>query len=309
MSLAAHPQILRASQRLAKRFRDRALTLKHLRHVVFLCGGRNSQRRKDLARYIKRHAPHLFLFFAEDVWIHVSELQGINSLAMETQLANLADVLIVIVESEGTFAELGAFAALHHLRAKLLPLIDRAHTNSDSFIITGPVAWVNQDSRFRPSIFCNMTAIALSGNEVLERVNKIPTRGPLPSAQTMDFSQNPKHLLFLLSDLVAVIGPATTEQCKELLTHILGQRPAWNIESLLGLLTAIDLVRHFKLGSTTYYFRPLENGQLDSFQSSRFFDIAQERASFLSVLQAIPEGRQALAAMLAALPLDETVAN
>ena len=306
LSLTAHPRYLRACQKLALRFRDRALELKHLSPVVFLCGARQSQTRDDLARYLKRHAPELFVFYAEAVWEHVRELRGINALHMETQLATFADILMVVVESPGTFAELGAFSARENLRNKLLPILDRAHEGVESFINAGPVAWVNKDSKYGPAIYCDLNTILLSAEIVVARTKKIPSRGLLPLNERVDPSKKPKHLLFMLSDLIGVIGPATEAQCRHLIEAILPEPPEWHVHSLLGLLTTLGLVRHFALKREpgtiqTYYFRPLKDGQLTPFQSGRFFDLAQERAAFLSVLQSIPDGQVALAGMLAEL--------
>lgn len=297
MPLFSHPTYVRAQERVAERFRSRALTLKRLRPVLFLCGGLESPRRAELAQYLHRHAGDLFVFFAEDVWEHVKALQGANALAMETQLARLADILVVIVESPGTFAELGAFAALGELRAKLLPILDRSYQDHQSFINTGPITWINEDSRFKPSIYCDFATLLLVADEVIARARLIPDRGALPQGERVDTAKKPKHLLFLLSDIVAVTGPTTETECKRLLTSVLGAPPTWDVHSLLGLLSALGLIKAINVHGVRYYFRPLEDGELKAFQSQRFFDLAELRADFVSSLQSIPEGRGVLQAL------------
>ena len=72
---------------------------------------------------------------------------------MEDQLAGLADVVMIVVESPGTSCELGAFSLSPGLRKKLLPLIDISFKGSQSFINTGPVRWIDKESDYGPTIY------------------------------------------------------------------------------------------------------------------------------------------------------------
>ena len=53
---------------------------------------------------------------------------------MEAKLAGLSDIVIIIVESPGTLAELGAFSLSDPLRKKLLPLLDKKYRTGQSFV-------------------------------------------------------------------------------------------------------------------------------------------------------------------------------
>jgi len=51
-------------------------------------------------------------------------------------------MLLLVVESPGTYAELGAFSYAEHLRPKLLPILDRTYRHEDSFLASGPIKWL-----------------------------------------------------------------------------------------------------------------------------------------------------------------------
>jgi hypothetical protein len=255
-----------------------------------------SARRDTLAGYIRRKHPDVFLFYAEDVWEHVSDDEGVNALQMEEQLAGLADLLIVVAESAGTFAELGAFSVSAQLRRKLFPIVDRKYSNDRSFLNTGPITWVNRESRFKPAVSCDFDAILLAGAEVDDRILKIPDRGKISSIESKDLSNFPKHLLFLIADLVAVVGPVPTDQLRVIVEGVIGGQTTMDFRSLLGLACTMKLIEFNTVDGLRYYWRPLANGHLESYQTlKRMFDLSLERARFLATLQKLPNGRKILA--------------
>lgn len=60
-------------------------------------------------------------------------------LSFEEHLAELSDVIVLILESPGTLAELGLFTALEAIREKLSVYISKFHFEQDSFIRLGPI--------------------------------------------------------------------------------------------------------------------------------------------------------------------------
>lgn len=297
MRVLGHPSYEPALERVGRRFQKHALSFVHLRPVVFLCGGHDSPARATLARYVQKYHSDIFLFYADDVWDHIRDATDANALAMEAELAELADLIIVIVESPGTFAELGAFSMHDVLRKKLLPILDHRYKSEQSFVNTGPVHWVNQDSYFTPSIHTDLGAILTDGDTVVNQIARIPDRGPLPKGTPEDLSAQSKRLLFLLADLIAVAGPIPLPELSRLVLYVIGDKPKWTPRSLVGLLHALRLVNSIDVGSTKFYYRPLEGGELRAFQSARLFDLAEERAEFLATLEQIPAVRRILELM------------
>jgi len=60
-------------------------------------------------------------------------------LKLENKLAELVDIIIIVVESPGSYCELGAFANHDKLNKKLIVIVNEEFKKHKSFIIHGPV--------------------------------------------------------------------------------------------------------------------------------------------------------------------------
>ena len=129
----------------------------------------------------------------------------------------LADLVLIIVESPGTFAELGAFSLSDELRKKLLPLVDTKYKKTSSFIATGPLKWIDAESDFQPTIYVPLSRILQAVDDVEDRIVRIERTGAM---KVTDLAASPKHLLFFLCDLIAVIHPATVEMIEYYVAQI-----------------------------------------------------------------------------------------
>jgi hypothetical protein len=119
---------------------------------VFLCGANiapqvPSKRRQILLEFSSKHLPHTKFFLAESMF-KVLEAEGHrgNVLDIEDELSRFADYVIIVLESESSFCELGAFATHNELRKKLIIINDWAHRSSKSFINLGPIQAVREIS-------------------------------------------------------------------------------------------------------------------------------------------------------------------
>ena len=152
---------------------------------------------------------------------------------------------------------------------------------------TGSLRLEEIGSKFAPMVFCDVKVILQSMGELEDRIKRIPRRGRLKPDRGEQLANNPKHLLLLLADIVAVIGPAPAEHFAEFLNRLLGVPPTWNVNSLLGLATSLKLIKAVrKEKGQLLYHRELADGELESFQRRRrMINLAHERARFLCVLQ------------------------
>lgn len=296
MNWLRHPAYARLRDRLIKRFQNRVYRFRRsrIRQLVFLCGAADSTRRDYLAKYLRKRHPNKLIFYADDVWTHISDQQDLNALQMENQLAQLSDAVVILIESPGTFAELGAFSLSSELRRKLLPIIDKQFELKSSFINSGPVQWVNQDSDFRPTIYADFSAILTAAREIDERLERIR---PYPFENISDIANRPRHLLFLLSDLLSIIAPAPERHIHFYLKQIIGRSPLWSTINLLGLGVALQLVSYLTINGAIYYYRTLTSEPFSPFLHKRMFNIAEERATLLSTLITIPTARHIIEQM------------
>lgn len=113
--------------------------------VIFLCGkdksDKNSYRAK-VASFLQKEKSYQ-LAYPEDLFEDLLEGQGGNSLlALEQQLAEAVDLIVLIPESPGSFAELGAFSMKTELARKMLILRLSKFKSGKSFINHGPIRLV-----------------------------------------------------------------------------------------------------------------------------------------------------------------------
>ncbi len=240
------------------------------------------------------------MFYAERVWEHITAHESqMTALQMEAELAELADIVIVIVESPGTFAELGAFALSDELRAKLLPIVDQKYKGQESFIMTGPIRWIDRDSSFRPTVFVPLDTILECVGEIEDRISKIPKPS---STKVVDLSTNRKHLLFFLCDLVAVTYPVTIGMLQYYIEKIVTHSPDQEVEiaTLVGLAESMGLLRSRTVqvrGTPYVFYAPSSSTALASpYHHQRMLDLRTQRANHVSVILTLPDARDVLAA-------------
>ncbi len=116
---------------------------------TFLCGGSHSSDQPNFQ--VVRPLFHCYLsapdislpgivVLAEDVFEGYRDDASYSDLFdLEKDLALLAAVILVFVESAGSLAELGAFAAIDEIKAKTVAVIERRYLRVDSFVKEGPL--------------------------------------------------------------------------------------------------------------------------------------------------------------------------
>ena len=117
-------------------------------NLIFLCGGKIApcpclSARDYFWRHLRQNEPALAgrVRLAEEVnaWFRREDGHYPDLLELEEDLAHLADIIILFVESPGSIAELGVFAALDALKHKTLAVINNSLASPNSFIADGPV--------------------------------------------------------------------------------------------------------------------------------------------------------------------------
>lgn len=109
--------------------------------TIFLCGAD----KKDLVKGRSKMAalfaeyPRFELLYPEDIFDDLLAGQGQHSLLeLENILADSVDVIVLLPESPGSFAELGAFSNNAALAKKLIVVCDKKYQGKKSFINYGP---------------------------------------------------------------------------------------------------------------------------------------------------------------------------
>jgi hypothetical protein len=287
------PRLHSARERIVSSLSPDHYRFRRISPVIFICGGSNSKPRDTLRNYLRKQKKELQIFYAERVWELISANPGLGALKMESDLAALSDLVVIIVESPGTFAELGAFSHVEALRKKLLPIVDLQYKGANSFINTGPIRWIDEESDFRPTIWARHNQILECVSELESRIDTIPKP---KSAKVSDLAKSRKHLLFFLCDLVGVIAPTTVEAIGYFMERIAPGVPIAELEItlLVGLAEAMGLLRKDQItmagGVETTFFSPAKTDALQHpYHRIRWVNLSELRAEFLSGLLTNPE--------------------
>lgn len=157
----------------------------------------------------------------------LSKKPGRDLLTLEGILANSAHATIIIVESFGSIAELGAFVNSKDLPSKLVVVVDKRHRNDKSFIMLGPVAQLRNIRREAVIThdFKNVNALKLA--EDIRHVVRIIMR----DTQVDNSLNNPIRAQYFLlasvfiaesADLVTLIDLLTaTGECDNTSTSVI----------------------------------------------------------------------------------------
>lgn len=121
---------------------------------VFLCGKAISDKTSlrfriaDILQNKIWYSGNFDLIYPEDIFEELLySSTSSDLLSLENLLAESVDAVVVIPESAGSFAELGAFANNENLRVKMLCVLDVKYKKDKSFINQGPVKLVKRTNK------------------------------------------------------------------------------------------------------------------------------------------------------------------
>jgi hypothetical protein len=74
-------------------------------------------------------------------------------ISFEEDIACISAMVLLVAESAGSLAELGAFAALESIRRSLTVLIQTEHETQESFVRYGPIEKIKKEDEGRIGVF------------------------------------------------------------------------------------------------------------------------------------------------------------
>jgi hypothetical protein len=148
-----NPKILHIAEILRERYLNPPQNQNEI--SIFLCGGNGSQetrfRRKlgkKISEIISKYKYDVY--YPEDMFIElILGPERHDLLTLENLLANSVNVVAILLQSPGTFTELGAFANYKKLKDKLIVVIDQKYEHARSFINYGPIRYLKTKTRSR----------------------------------------------------------------------------------------------------------------------------------------------------------------
>jgi hypothetical protein len=184
-------------------------------------------------------------------------------LEFETDLAQLTDLVLLFCESEGSLAELGAFAMVDEIRQRTLVVMRDKHYKQDSFIILGPIlALTNKygdqivyvldddDINITGSVFGNLNIDTLKAR-LKQPIEERLSEAKDPTTFNRDRSG---HVIKLIVGLIQEFGALTLGEIHEMLASMGLEIEVYKINSYLLCAEAVEWISSDKKGANTYYF-------------------------------------------------------
>jgi hypothetical protein len=195
---------------------------------IFLCGGSNpteqALRRKVGTELVALRSKYRYsIFYPEDMFIElVLGHQKQDLLTLETLLARSVGAVTILLQSPGTFTELGAFSNHDLLKNKLVVVVDPKYRRAQSFINTGPIRHLIKETSSRV-LFLEMTEANLDSlvGGVAEATRDVARKHPPERDLT-----NPIMCYRLYLALLSVFDPMPRRAFAEIARELERSSPA-----------------------------------------------------------------------------------
>ena len=153
-------------------------------------------------------------------------------LEVENHLADLSGVTVLFVESPGSIAELGAFAASDDLKHKTLAILNEFHNPDGSFIGDGPIRRILKKNK-KHVLYYDWNPDKLNSAEALQTLDEIACdltlfleeRAATQLRRVAFKRQRVGHVLMLVADLVWFLGAAKRSDIADCLQVLKFNRP------------------------------------------------------------------------------------
>jgi len=239
--------------------------------VIFVCGGPydvtspvplsfrdaflRAAHREPFARHTILVAEELNAFFPSGGYRDI--------LSFESDIAQIADLIILFSESYGSAAELGAFSVVEEIAAKLLVVIDEKNHNDNSFIRLGPLraleitygdnscCVLNCDDINIKSIHTLSTIDISAFNNIL--IDAFEHRIAHARERTLFDRNRNGHIIKLLVGIIQHYGALTADELHVALFGLGVDMHTDKIKDLLLCAEFAKWVKKIKRGINTFY--------------------------------------------------------
>lgn len=231
---------------------------------VFLCGGEVDVKepiplsaRQRLVAYFAAHEPslHNACIQAEDFKDYFKEGAYSDLLEFEADIASIATLIVVCLESPGSMVELGLFCMDPSTAGKLLVIAPYEEIAAEnSFIYLGPLAYIKRQDADSVLVYpwpkkdeFEYEHIKVMVSDIKQKLEKM--------LKTQKFSlTNPAHIALLIHDIVMLAHPITVTEIEYALMAFKLDQEVKTITRLLYLLEKVGMISHVVYSGVTYYF-------------------------------------------------------
>ncbi len=166
---------------------------------VFLCGGSADNCIRNKIRLLLE-SNEIQVLYPEDLFMEMmNRNKKTNLLDYENLLAKSADSILLICESMGSAAELGAFVQIESIKNKLLVGIEKKYCRQHSFIMDGPVKKLKTLDKKNRVIIYDKNNISEFNKHITNFFKSMKRKKHLDLCQKTDssFSLLPEYISFI----------------------------------------------------------------------------------------------------------------
>ena len=232
--------------------------------IVLLCGGyvpENSYQTGNSVSYssIRHQLSDVYTDFEQFRPEEITNWQtdGIfkNLMDFEIDLAGICSLVIIILESAGAIAELGAFSQLDDLKNKLVVFISDIHANENSFINLGLLRSISRDHQSSVrSHRWNLSPPTSVSEEVLQDIIE-DINDELSSSkktQTLKISNN-AHLITVIHELIKLCIALKESEIIDALTTLGSTIAKDELQRKLFLMERFQLIKIVRQSDSFFY--------------------------------------------------------
>jgi predicted transcriptional regulator len=261
---------LRIGQELLSKIYPYEARVKHHPGFILLCGGKydagntNSLSARDqLLKYLPIQNSRLCnnIELAEDINDWWRDGTYSDLITFEQDIAELAGLIVIFLESAGAIAELGAFSQVKSIQQKLLVFVDTEHKNQESFISLGPIAflkhffpdsvraykWIDHNSDK-----ANALDTLLMEDCIDEIAEDIHTSYADKDHEAVFVPTNVRHQMLLVCDVLDLMLALTPSEIVDILSYFKANVSKDRVEQYLFILTKFGFIELVERGRRYY---------------------------------------------------------
>jgi len=240
--------------------------------VVFLCGGPCT----DLSQPTPVSLRDAFLKIVENKALvnrNLVQAEDISRLALftdcysdllafETEFAQITELILLFCESEGSLAELGAFAMVPDIASRLMVVMRDKYWEADSFVKLGPLRFLEKQYGSRSVFVLNDSDLALRGSTptestipILKALLEPPIAERLKNTRepTTFVSSRPGHLIKLAVGLIQEYGALTTKELVDAFAAFSITKTETELSGYLLCAKSVGWITEQRRGHTNYF--------------------------------------------------------
>lgn len=272
--------------------------LKPYQGFIFLCGGPTDVRsakpisvRDAIHRELVKHRDiDGRIRIAEDYkdWSHEAIYRDLVS--FERHLAELSSVIVLVLESPGSIAELGLFSVIDEFKNKLLVFVETKHYQSDSFIRLGPIDYL--EKIYNNTSECHRWmqgngGLATFDPEAAEQLQPelaeaIRARAANPTPERNFDPQSWLDGALLVCDLLGLCAALTLRELRQLLNDLGCIRTETDVRQLVFLLQRVGLIAMEPKGDQRFYVGIEDKQHVQFALRDKTFDVMRFRSDLLA---------------------------